>query len=368
MTEPVIPYRKIIHVDMDAFFASVEQRDHPDLRGKPVVVGGGPDKRGAIAAASYEARQYGIHSAMPSRKAAQLCKDLIFVSPQMDKYKAISRQIREIFRHYTDLVEPVAFDEAYLDVTNCQTQYPSATAIARAIKQEIFDTTQLTSSAGLSVNKFLAKMATGLNKPDGLSLIHPEQAEAFVRGLPIEKFHGIGKATARKMHTLGIQTGEDLLHWSEDQLVGTFGKVGRYFYHIARGNDSRPVNPNRIRKSVGAERSFDPDISDRDTLLIQLQKIATHVDQRLQTAGKKGHTLTLKLKYGNYQQITRSRTIAEFYDTAEQIYPAAQELFDLNWEPGKPIRLLGIAIAGFPTNQAKSSQQLSLFPSPVIRD
>ena len=354
-------YRKIIHVDMDAFFASVEQRDNPKLRGKPVVVGGSPDKRGAIAAASYEARKYGIHSAMPSRQAAKLCPHLIFVRPQMGKYRDISQQIREIFLSYTPLVEPVAFDEAYLDVTEPITDHPSAMAIAREIKQRIRQETQLTASAGLSVNKFLAKMATGINKPDGLSLIRPEEGAAFVQKLPIEKFHGIGKATTKKMHQLNIKTGADLYEWSEEKLIQQFGKVGRYFFQIARGNDSRIVNPNRVRKSVGAERSFDPDIRDRNQCLEQLQNIAENVHHRLLKANKQGKTLTLKVKYANYQQITRSRTIEQHYDTLQKISLTAQELFQQHVEQ-HPIRLLGISIGGLNSNQSSPIKQLSLFP------
>ena len=353
--------RKIIHVDMDAFFASVEQRDNPQLQGKPVVVGGSPEKRGAIAAASYEARQYGIHSAMPSRLAAKLCNDLVFVSPQMAKYKTISSQIREIFLRYTDLVEPVAFDEAYLDVSINRFNQPSAMEIARQIKRAIFEETQLTSSAGVSVNKFLAKMASGLDKPDGLSLIRPEQAKEFVQGLPIEKFHGIGKATTRKMHQLGIYTGADLGCWTESDLIERFGKLGRYFYKIASGVDDRPVNPNRIRKSVGAERSFAPDLSDAGEMRSQLYKIAQQVEKRLQSTGKRGHTLTVKIKYADYQQITRSRTLPNLFQSTSEIYQVASELFEMNRDPNQSIRLLGIAIAGFKASGSESFRQLTLF-------
>ena len=229
--------RKIVHVDMDAFFASVEQRDEPSYRGKPLVVGGSPDRRGAVAAASYEARKFGIHSAMPSRTAYHRCPELIFVRPRFEVYRAVSEQIREIFYRYTDLVEPLSLDEAYLDVTTNKKEMPSATIIAKEIQASIYEETGLTASAGVSINKFLAKMASGMNKPHGLFLIAPEDAEAFVENLPIGKFHGIGEVTAQKMHRLGIQSGVDLKQWSEADLVQHFGKVGRFYYRIARAQD-----------------------------------------------------------------------------------------------------------------------------------
>jgi DNA polymerase IV len=262
--------RKIIHIDMDAFYASVEQRDNPQFRGKPIAVGGSPEKRGAVAAASYEARKFGVHSALPSRTARQKCPDLIFVAPRFEVYRSISAQIRTIFRQYTDLVEPVALDEAYLDVTENKFSIPSAQQIAQEIRTKILAETQLTASAGVSVNKFLAKMASGLNKPDGMAVILPQQAEAFVAQLPIEKFHGIGAATAAKLHDLRIFTGADLKQQSEAELVQYFGKMGRFYYRIARGEDDRAVISNRIRKSISVETSYDPDISDYAKMLYQI--------------------------------------------------------------------------------------------------
>lgn len=249
-------HRKIIHIDMDAFYASVEQRDHPELQGKPVVVGGRPEQRGAIAAASYEARRYGIHAAMPSRTAIQKCSHLIFLKPRFEAYRAVSEQIREIFFDYTDSVEPLSLDEAYLDVTTDKLNIGSAVAIARQIKQRIHLELGLTASAGISINKFLAKIASDIDKPDGLFLIAPHEAQAFVEQLPIEKFYGVGPATSSKMKAHGIETGADLKKWKREKLIATFGKVGDYYYRVARAEDNRPVNPNRIRKSIGSERSF----------------------------------------------------------------------------------------------------------------
>lgn len=337
--------RKIIHIDMDAFYASVEQRDEPSYRGKPIVVGGSPSQRGAVAAASYEARQFGIHSAMPSRTAYQKCPTLIFVRPRFEVYRAISEQIREIFYRYTDLVEPLALDEAYLDVTENKPGLPSATLIAREIKQIIYEETQLTASAGVSINKFLAKIASGMDKPNGLFLIPPEQTEAFIEQLPIEKFYGIGQVTAAKMHQLGIRNGSDLKQWSQAELVKRFGKVGSFYYHIARAQDDRPVQPNRIRKSIGAENSFEPDLTDRATMLSEILEIAKILKRRLESKQTSGRTLTLKVKYADYQQITRSKTLP--YSTADldTIFTVAQELLALTDVDHKPVRLLGLALS-----------------------
>jgi DNA polymerase IV len=352
--------RKIIHVDMDAFYASVEQRDHPPYRGKPLVVGGRPEQRGAVAAASYEARQYGIHSAMPSRVAQQRCPDLIFVSPRFDVYREVSQQIRAIFHQYTDLVEPLALDEAYLDVTANALAEPSATLLAQRIKQEIHRTTHLTASAGVSVNKFLAKIASGLNKPDGLTVIRPEQVTAFVETLPIEKFHGIGQVTARKMRDLGIHTGADLKQWTEADLVQHFGKVGHFYYGVARGVDHRPVNPNRIRKSIGAERSYSPDLITREAMLTELERIADKVIARLRENQRIGHTLTLKVKYADYRQITRSRTFLTPIGADAPILEWAKDLLLNHVEQGQSVRLLGITISSLETTGEESYVQLSL--------
>ncbi len=351
--------RKIIHVDMDAFYASVEQRDFPQYRGKPIVVGGRPEKRGAVAAASYEARQYGIHSAMPSRVAQQRCKDLIFVSPRFEVYRQISQQIRQIFHRYTDLVEPLALDEAYLDVTCNKVNEGSATILARQIKQDILETTSLTASAGVSINKFLAKIASGLNKPDGLTLIRPENVEAFMAALPIEKFHGVGQVTARKMRDLGIHTGADLKQWTEQDLVQRFGKVGHFYYGIAHGVDHRPVNPNRIRKSIGAEKSYSPDLKTLDSMFLELKYIADKVTNRLRENQRVGHTLTLKVKYANYRQITRSRTFGEPIGFDAPIFDWAKDLLVIHLDRNQPVRLLGIAISNLEDSAESAYIQLS---------
>ncbi|WP_334891048.1 DNA polymerase IV [Nostoc sp.] len=316
--------RKIVHVDMDAFYASVEQRDNPSYRGKPLVVGGSPNQRGVVAAASYEARKFGIHSAMPSVTAIAKCPGLIFVRPRFDVYREISTSIHTIFKRYTDLVEGVALDEAYLDVTENKQNITYASTIARHIKTAIFQETQLTATAGVSINKFLAKMASGQNKPNGLTVILPEQAMpfaerlvekagacaiAFVEQLAIEKFHGIGEVTAAKMHSLGIHTGADLKTRSLTELTHHFGKAGNYYYKIARAEDDRPVEANRVRKSIGAQTSFARDLSDYSEMLQELEQIAQIVEQRLEQHETRGRTLTLKVKFSDYQQLSRSKTM-----------------------------------------------------------
>lgn len=337
--------RKIIHIDMDAFFASVEQRDKPRYRHKPLVVGGSPAKRGAVAAASYEARQYGIHSAMPSRTAYQKCPHLIFVRPRYDVYRSISEQIRTIFQRYTDRVEPLALDEAYLGVTENKQDIPSATWIAQDIKQRIYDETGLTASAGISINKFLAKVASGMDKPNGLFLIAPEQAATFVEQLPIEKFYGVGQVTATKMHSLGIHTGADLRQQAETTLVQQFGKLGRYYYKLARAEDDRPVEPDRVLKSIGAETSFDPDLSDRAAILTALEEVAQTLRQRLDRKQTQGRTLTLKLKYGDYQQITRSKTLISPIQEFDLILSLAEELLAMVDLADRSVRLLGLTLS-----------------------
>lgn len=337
--------RKIIHIDMDAFFASVEQRDHPPYRGKPLVVGGKPEHRGAVAAASYEARRYGIHSAMPSRRAQQRCPHLIFVTPRFEVYRAVSQQIRAIFDRYTDLVEPLSLDEAYLDVTQNKAGLTSAMAIARKIKQEIKAETHLTASAGVSFNKFLAKMASGLDKPDGLSLIAPEQAQAFVAALPIAQFYGVGAATTQKLQALGIHTGADLKEWSEADLVQRFGKQGRYFYRVARAEDDRPVNPNRVRQSIGSEQSFTDDLETVEAMLAALETLAGEVATRLTKHQRYGHTLTLKVKYGDYQQVTRAQTVPDRLQDRDRLYDLATALLHEHRDHSRKVRLLGLTVS-----------------------
>ncbi len=330
---------------MDAFYASVEQRDNPQYRGKALVVGGTAEQRGVVAAASYEARRFGIHSAMPSRTAAQRCPHLIFVRPRFDVYADISEQIREIFREYTDLVEPLALDEAYLDVTENKRGLPSATLIAREIKECIFAHTKLTASAGISINKFLAKTASGVNKPNGLFLIKPDQAEAFVERLAIDQFHGIGKVTAEKMRQMGIHTGHDLKQWSEIELIKRFGKMGSHYFRIARGQDDRPVEPNRIRKSIGAEESFAEDLCEREQMISALFELAEILKKRIDSSRSSGRTLTLKVKYADYQQVTRSKTVNEPIQDLDYICSLADELLQTTEAQQRRVRLLGLALS-----------------------
>ena len=337
--------RKIIHVDMDAFYASVEQRDNPQYRGKPLVVGGSPSKRGVVAAASYEARQFGIRSAMPSRTAVQRCPQLIFAKARFDVYKEVSDQIRDIFDRYTDLVEPLSLDEAFLDVTVNKKSMPSATLIAKEIKDVIFKETCLTASAGVSVNKFLAKVASDVKKPNGLFLIAPDQVEGFIEELPIEKFFGVGKVTAEKMRRLGIAKGKDLKGWEEVDLIRRFGKSGRYFYNIVRGIDDRPVSPDRVRKSVGAERSYAEDLDSREEIYSNLENIAEVLIKRVEKSGTSGRTLTLKVKYADYQQVTRSRTAEQSFDSVSEILATAKELLDTTAVDSRNVRLLGLALS-----------------------
>jgi DNA polymerase-4 len=353
--------RKIIHIDMDAFYASVEQRDEPSYRGKPLVVGGSPDKRGAIAAASYEARKFGIRSAMPSRIAVKKCPDVIFVKPRFEVYRAVSEQIREIFYRYTDLVEPLSLDEAYLDVSVNKQGISSATAIAKAIKDCIYKETSLRASAGISINKFLAKVASDIDKPDGLFLIAPNAAEAFVEQLPIEKFHGIGTVTAAKMHKLGISSGTDLKQWSEEALVEQFGKAGRFYYRIARAQDDRPVTPNRICKSIGAEKTFEQDLNDFLLMQAELKTIAHKLKERLDAKTTCGRTITLKVRYSDFQLITRSHTLSLPTNNEAIILNLAQELLSSIDLSSKKVRLLGISISNLgEVEQKQPHQQLLL--------
>jgi DNA polymerase-4 len=298
--------RKIIHVDMDAFYASVEQRDDPGLRGKPVAVGGG--HRGVVMAASYEARKFGIRSAMPAVTAKRRCPELIFVKTRFDVYRSVSQQIRSIFLDYTDLVEPLSLDEAYLDVTEDRHDLGSARAIAEDIRRRIREETGLTASAGVSYCKFIAKLASDYRKPDGLTVIRPDQGEAFVAALPVARFHGVGPVTARKMEQLGILTGADLQRWSLPELEGRFGSSGRWYFNICRGIDEREVKPDRPYKSVSAERTFDEDLRDPERLAAELERIAGYAWARVERAEVSGRTVTLKVKYGDFSIITRSRS------------------------------------------------------------
>lgn len=346
---------------MDAFFASVEQRDNPALRGKPVVVGGNPNSRGVVAAASYEARKYGIHSAMPCATAYRLCPEAIFVPHRFDAYKEASRIIRGIFHEYTDLVEPLSLDEAFLDVTDPMIGPPSATLIGKEIKEKINAATQLTASAGISFNKFLAKMASDLNKPDGLSLIRPDQAMEFAAQLPIHKFFGIGKKTAEKMISLGIHNGADLRERSREELTRRFGKAGGYYYRISRGQDDRPVNPHRETKSISTEDTFREDLTDMDALNVKLDELSESLHRRLTKANKWGRTVTLKVKYHDFTNATRSQSFSYPIKDLNEIAVAAKMLLTRTEAGDKAIRLLGVGVSNFPgVKKARKGGQLEI--------
>ncbi len=348
--------RKIIHVDMDAFYASVEQRDDPALRGKPLAVGGSA-ARGVVAAASYEARKFGVHSAMPSITAKRKCPDLIFVPPRFDVYKAVSREIREIFCEYTPLIEPLSLDEAYLDVTNNLKGMEIATEIALEIRAKIKQTTGLNASAGISYNKFLAKMASDLNKPNGQAVITPKNGPAFVEALPVKKFHGVGPATAQKMHGLGIEAGADLKSKTLAFLVEHFGKSGPYFYGIARAIDEREVRPDRIRKSVGAEETFRQDILDLKLATAELTPLAEKVWRYCAAQGISGKTITVKVKYSDFTQVTRSRTSTMPVAGVAEILDAAAALLSTVHPFRRSVRLLGLTLSSLTNDQATGDEE-----------
>lgn len=353
--------RKIIHIDMDAFFAAVEQRDNPAYRNKPVVVGGRPDSRGVVATCSYEARRFGIHSAMASAHAYRLCPQAIFVKPRFAAYQEASTQIRAIFRRHSQLIEPLSLDEAYLDVSNSRLPQGSATLLAKQIKQEILHSTGLTASAGISYNKFLAKIASDRGKPDGLFLISPEQGPEFIESLPIRLFHGVGKATEKRMQALGILTGKDLKRLPLPTLQQHFGKSAQFFYDIARGQDHRPVNGQRIRKSVGMEITYAEDIANPQTILEQLQQLLQRVLCRLAESGLTAHTLTIKIKYHDFVQITRGRSFRNTI-SPDLDYPALfAELLKDTAIGKKKVRLLGVSLSGLNSLRPESYRQLDLF-------
>ncbi|MFV0418220.1 MAG: DNA polymerase IV [Dysgonomonas sp.] len=334
--------RKIIHIDMDAFYASIEQRDNPEYRGKPLAVGyAGP--RGVVAAASYEARRYGVRSAMASKTALRKCSHLIFVPARFDVYKSVSRQIMDIFHEYTDIVEPLSLDEAFLDVTENHKNIPSATQIAHEIKQKIYETTHLTASAGVSFNKFLAKIASDHNKPNGLFVVKPKEAEGFVETLAIEQFFGVGKVTANLMHGLGIKNGWDLKQKTEQELVGVFGKAGYVYYQNARAIDDRPVESQRIRKSISSETTFDRDIDSLEELAIELDVVAKDAFDYIEKKGFKGRTVTLKLKYADFKVITRSKTFPTPVLDYDTFYHAGYELL-YNVDLTTKVRLVGLGL------------------------
>lgn len=352
--------RKIIHVDMDAFYASVEQRDDPTLRGKPVAVGGAA-ARGVVAAASYEARKFGVHSAMPSVTAARKCPDLIFVRPRFEVYKAVSQQIREIFAEYTPLIEPLSLDEAYLDVTENLKEMPIATEIALEIRQKIKAATGLNASAGISYNKFLAKMASDLNKPNGQAVITPRNGPAFVQQLPVKKFHGVGPATADKMHRLGIHTGADLMDKSLAFLTENFGKSGPYFYGIARGIDHRQVKPDRVRKSIGSEDTLAQDIALLEPAKAEIATLVSKIWAYCGARNMTAKTVTVKVKYSDFQQITRSRTQSLCFNSEAELLEIAEALLETVYPFRKGVRLLGVTLSSLSEEQAQPSAQLPLF-------
>jgi DNA polymerase IV len=351
--------RKIIHVDMDAFYASVEQRDNPGLRGKPVAVGGSRE-RGVVAAASYEARKFGVRSAMPSVTAKRKCPDLIFVKPRFEVYREVSRQIRAIFAEYTPIVEPLSLDEAYLDVTENLKGVASATQIAEEIRARIRAETRLTASAGVSYNKFLAKIASDYRKPDGLFVITPKMGQAFVEALSVAKFHGVGPATAAKMNRLGIETGLDLRARTLPFLQQHFGKSGPFFYWIARGVDDRPVRADRIRKSLGAENTFPDDLFAFEAARDALRSIIEKVWRHCAGAGVRGRTVTLKVKYADFRQITRSHTSAAFIATRAELEQLALALLGPIFPAQRGIRLLGVTLSSLGEGRSNSEDQLSL--------
>lgn len=330
---------------MDAFFAAVEQRDNPELRGKAIAVGRG-EERSVVATASYEARKFGIRSAMPALKAKKLCPDLIFIPGRMEVYKEVSAQIHDIFRDYTDLVESISLDEAFLDVTENKRHIPLAVDVAKEIKQRIREELHLVASAGVSYNKFLAKIASDYRKPDGLCTIHPDQALEFIDQLPVECFWGVGKVTAKKMHEqLFIHTGKDLRECPLDTLTHFFGKTGKLYYDFARGIDDRPVEPSHIRKSVGCEHTLEKDINQRSAMIIELYHVATELDERLKRNHFSGTTLTLKIKFHDFTQITRSRSVNRPLSNLKEILPLAKELLQDVDYASHPVRLIGLSVS-----------------------
>ena len=352
------PQRKIIHIDMDAFYASVEQRDDPSLKGKPVAVGGG--HRGVVAAASYEARKFGVRSAMPSVTAKRRCPELVFVKPRFDVYRAVSQQIRAIFADYTDLIEPLSLDEAYLDVTEDRHELGSARAIAEEIRRRIREETGLTASAGVSYCKFIAKLASDQNKPDGLCVIPPGKGPAFVATLPVKRFHGVGPVTAAKMEKLGILTGDDLARWPIEELEAQFGSSGRWYWRIARGIDEREVKPDRPYKSVSAERTFDVDYVETDDLRRELSRVAGYAWQRIERSEVKGRTVTLKVKFGDFSLITRSKSFTQPVPDFASFEAAGQALLGALLPVSKGIRLLGLGLHSMVEADAGEPQQLGL--------
>jgi DNA polymerase-4 len=361
-TNEIAPQRKIIHVDMDAFFASVEQRDFPAYQGQPLIVGGDPQNRGVVAACSYKARKFGIRSAMSAAKAQQLCPEAIFVKPRFEAYREASSIIQAIFLQYTDLVEPLSLDEAYLDVTGSTLFSGSATLIAKAIKEQVKQETGLTASAGISYNKFLAKIASDMDKPNGLFVVLPSAAEALLESLAIRKFHGIGKATEQKMKALGIECGYDLKQWSQSRLQKYFGRMGVYYYGIVRGEDERQVHNNRTRKSIGAETTFNTDLVATEDMLARLQLLAEKVVGILQKKKLAAKTITLKVKFDNFQQVTRSHSEQDVFHSIDVILRRLPQLLDKTEAGSRRVRLLGVSVSNLSSldGQDQKPEQINL--------
>ena len=353
-----LPIRKIIHVDMDAFYASVEQMDNPDLIGKPIAVGGG-GKRGVISAASYEARKFGVKSAMAGNLAIKLCPHLVFVRPNFERYSEISKKVKAIFYDYTDLVEPLSLDEAYLDVTENKKGNPSASLIAKEIRERIYNEVGLTASAGISINKFVAKIASDYNKPNGQKTVNPEEVIDFLETLDIRKFYGVGKVTAEKMYQKGIFTGKDLKQKSIEFLDTNFGKSGRYYYYIVRGIHNSEVKPNRIRKSLAAERTFSENLSSEVFMLEKLEHIAEEVSKRLNKSNVAGKTITLKIKYSDFTLQTRSKTLPYYISDKSIILETAKDLL-YQEKLSNSVRLLGISLSNLNTETKKKPKQKSV--------
>ena len=352
--------RKIIHIDMDAFYASVEQLDNPELKGKPVIVGGSPHSRGVVAACSYEARKFGIHSAMPCARAFKRCRYAVFIRPRMYRYKEFSSRIMDIFKQYTEIIEPLSLDEAFLDITANNMGQKSATLLAHHICRQIFDETGLTASAGVSCNKFVAKIASDLNKPNGISVIEPHQVPEFLAQLPIGKFFGVGKVTEKKMEALGIKSGADLLAWSLEDLIERFGKAGKYYYDIVRGNDPRPVRASRTRKSIGAERTLQEDTADIDEIHDILSALAVRISDSLSRKHSGCRSLTLKVRYSDFSTITRSLTPKDLIRTAEDIKQLVPQLLRSTEAGSRAVRLVGLSATNLVAGDTKIPRQLVL--------
>lgn len=351
--------RKILHIDADAFYSSVEQRDDPSLKGRPVVVGGS-SSRGVVAAASYEARAFGIRSAMPMRQAMERCRGLICVKPRFDVYRMVSRQFHEVFHEHTDLVEPLSLDEAYLDVTVNLKGLSTATAVAQDIRATIRERTGLTVSAGVSCNKFLAKMGSGMRKPDGLTVIRPERAEDLVAELDIARFHGIGPATAARMASLGIRKGRDLRRQTTEYLTDRFGKAGEHYRLIAWGIDDRPVVPDRERKSYGSENTFDRDVWDRSALSTELSSLVDQVWEDRIRIGRAGRTVTLKAKYSDFRQVTRSRTLDEPLGDRDSLMAVVESLMESLMPLPRPLRLVGVTCSSLVGDGTVEDRQMRM--------